>query len=55
MSDRVMNTGIIEETLLGLMICYLPFLQAPFMSSTGELPNLSTIGLQLAIEITTGH
>ena len=40
MSNMVMNWGLFEETALGLMICYLPFLQTPFFSSSVELGDL---------------
>ena len=40
MNNWVMNTGIIEETLLGLAICYLSIMQTPFMSSTVDIFDL---------------
>lgn len=40
MNNWVMNTGIIEETLLGLTICFSPFLQAVFGSSRVDIFDL---------------
>merc|ERR1712166_294812 len=34
MGNMVLNAGLFEETALGLCICYVPFLQAPFGGST---------------------
>jgi hypothetical protein len=40
MENMVMNTGLLEETFLGLGICYLPFLNAAFASSAVEITDL---------------
>jgi hypothetical protein len=34
MGNMVMNAGLVEETALGLGICYLTVLQGPFFSSS---------------------
>jgi magnesium-transporting ATPase (P-type) len=40
MGNMVLNAGLFEETALGLCICYLPFLQAPFGSSSVMIMDL---------------
>merc|ERR1711865_236473 len=41
MTNNVLNLGLLEETTLGLAICYVGFLQAPFLSSTPAILDLT--------------
>jgi sodium/potassium-transporting ATPase subunit alpha len=40
MGNMVLNAGLFEETALGLCICYVPFLQAPFGGGTVMISDL---------------